>query len=117
MPRVTRPRALLLLSRHRAAARNLTALVLAVLVGAAASALQLAGAASSPLSTAGPIPSAFPFSDDDIKARKVTVSQVLALYRKAYTPSRSISATETRSRALCSSLSTSARARGWPDET
>jgi diguanylate cyclase (GGDEF)-like protein len=50
MPRLPRPRALLLLFRHRALARNLPALVLALLVGAAASALQLAGAASSPLS-------------------------------------------------------------------
>ena len=50
MPRLPRPRALMLLARHRAVARNLTALVLALLVGAAASALQLAGAASSPLS-------------------------------------------------------------------
>jgi hypothetical protein len=35
----------------------------------------------------GPIPKAFPFSDDDIRARKVTVSQILARYREAYTPS------------------------------
>jgi hypothetical protein len=34
----------------------------------------------------GPIPKAFPFSDDDIKARKVTVSKILAHYREAYTP-------------------------------
>ena len=48
MPRLPRPRALLF--RRRAVARNLTALVLALLVGVATSALQLAGAASSPLS-------------------------------------------------------------------
>lgn len=35
---------------------------------------------------AGPIPTAFPFSDEDMKFRKATVSQVLAHYRKAYTP-------------------------------
>jgi hypothetical protein len=34
----------------------------------------------------GPIPKRFPFSDDDIRARKVSVAQVLAHYRKAYTP-------------------------------
>jgi hypothetical protein len=34
----------------------------------------------------GPIPKAFPFSDDDIKAGKVTVSKILAFYRDAYTP-------------------------------
>jgi hypothetical protein len=35
---------------------------------------------------AGPTPDAFPFSDDDIKSGKVTVSQILAFYRKAYSP-------------------------------
>jgi hypothetical protein len=35
---------------------------------------------------AGPIPKAFPFSDDDIKARKVGVAKILAAYREAYTP-------------------------------
>jgi hypothetical protein len=34
----------------------------------------------------GPLPRAFPFSDDDIRARKVTVSKILAFYRQAYTP-------------------------------
>ena len=34
----------------------------------------------------GPIPKKFPFADDDIKARKVTVSKILAWYREAYTP-------------------------------
>lgn len=34
----------------------------------------------------GPIPRAFPFTDEDVKARKVTVSKVLAYYRDAYTP-------------------------------
>jgi hypothetical protein len=34
----------------------------------------------------GPIPKAFPFSDDDIKAGKVTVSKILAHYRDAYSP-------------------------------
>src|SRR5206468_2729975 len=35
----------------------------------------------------GPIPATFAFSDDDIKAGKVTVSKILAHYRDAYTPS------------------------------
>lgn len=35
---------------------------------------------------AGPIPKAFPFSNDDIKARKVGVAKMLAHYRDAYTP-------------------------------
>jgi hypothetical protein len=35
---------------------------------------------------AGPVPKAFPFSDEDIKARKVGVAKVLATYREAYTP-------------------------------
>ena len=35
---------------------------------------------------AGPIPKAFPFSDEDIKARKVGVAKILATYREAYTP-------------------------------
>jgi hypothetical protein len=34
----------------------------------------------------GPLPKVFPFSDDDIKARKVTVSKILTFYREAYTP-------------------------------
>jgi hypothetical protein len=34
----------------------------------------------------GPIPKSFPFADDDIKARKVGVSKMLAFYREAYTP-------------------------------
>jgi hypothetical protein len=35
---------------------------------------------------AGPIPKAFPFSDEDIRARKVTVSKILTHYRAAYAP-------------------------------
>jgi hypothetical protein len=35
----------------------------------------------------GPVPKKFPFGDDDIKARKVVVSRMLAVYRDAYTPS------------------------------
>jgi hypothetical protein len=34
----------------------------------------------------GPIPRRFPFRDDDILERKVTVAQILAHYRKAYAP-------------------------------
>jgi hypothetical protein len=34
----------------------------------------------------GPIPRKFPFSDDDLKSGKVTVSKVLAYYRDAYAP-------------------------------
>ena len=34
----------------------------------------------------GPIPRAFPFSEDEIKSRKVGVSKILGLYRQAYTP-------------------------------
>jgi hypothetical protein len=34
----------------------------------------------------GPIPKAFPFSDEDIKAHKVGVAKILATYRDAYTP-------------------------------
>jgi hypothetical protein len=34
----------------------------------------------------GPVPKKFPFTDDDIKARKATVSQILAHYRTVYTP-------------------------------
>jgi hypothetical protein len=34
----------------------------------------------------GPIPKAFPFSDDEVKARRVGVSKMLAFYRDAYTP-------------------------------
>jgi hypothetical protein len=36
---------------------------------------------------AGPVPTKFPFSDDDIRSRKVTVAQILAHYRAAYSPS------------------------------
>jgi hypothetical protein len=34
----------------------------------------------------GPIPRRFPYRDDDIRRRKVTVAQLLAHYRQAYTP-------------------------------
>jgi hypothetical protein len=34
----------------------------------------------------GPLPKKFPFADDDVQARKVTVSKILAFYRDAYTP-------------------------------
>ncbi len=34
----------------------------------------------------GPLPKAFPFADDDIKAGKVTVSKILAHYREPYSP-------------------------------
>lgn len=34
----------------------------------------------------GPIPKAFPVSDEDIKSRKVGVSKLLAIYRAAYSP-------------------------------
>ena len=34
----------------------------------------------------GPLPKSFPFSDDEIKARKVAVSKILASYRDAYSP-------------------------------
>lgn len=34
----------------------------------------------------GPLPAAFPFSDDDIRARKVTVGKILEHYRDAYSP-------------------------------
>ena len=34
----------------------------------------------------GPLPVAFPFSDDDIRSGKVTVSKMLAFYRDAYRP-------------------------------
>jgi hypothetical protein len=34
----------------------------------------------------GPIPKEFPFSDDDIKSGKVTVSKILAYYREVYSP-------------------------------
>jgi hypothetical protein len=34
----------------------------------------------------GPISIAFPFSDEDIKSGKVTVSKILAFYRNAYSP-------------------------------
>ncbi len=34
----------------------------------------------------GPLPTAFPFSDDDIRASKVTVGKILAHYRDVYTP-------------------------------
>ena len=35
---------------------------------------------------AGPIPSEFPWKDDEIKAGKVPVSKMLEVYRKAYAP-------------------------------
>ena len=35
---------------------------------------------------AGPLPTAFPFKDEDIQSGKVTVSQMLAQFRRAYTP-------------------------------
>jgi hypothetical protein len=35
---------------------------------------------------AGPIPTKFPYDDDDIAAGKVTVGQILTAYRKAYAP-------------------------------
>lgn len=34
----------------------------------------------------GPLPKGFPFSDDEIKARKVVVAKMLAFYRAAYSP-------------------------------
>jgi hypothetical protein len=34
----------------------------------------------------GPIPDHFPFSDDDVRAGKVSVAQILSRYRQAYTP-------------------------------
>jgi hypothetical protein len=34
----------------------------------------------------GPIPTAFPFSNEDIKSGKVTVSRILAYYREVYSP-------------------------------
>jgi hypothetical protein len=34
----------------------------------------------------GPLPAAFPFSDDDIRARRISVSKILARYRDAYAP-------------------------------
>jgi hypothetical protein len=34
----------------------------------------------------GPLPKQFPFSDEDITARKVTAAQILARYREAYAP-------------------------------
>ena len=34
----------------------------------------------------GPLPDKFPFSDEDVKSGKVTVSQILKFYRDAYTP-------------------------------
>jgi len=34
----------------------------------------------------GPLPDKFPFSDDEIKSGKVTVSKILAFYRTAYSP-------------------------------
>lgn len=34
----------------------------------------------------GPLPRAFPHADEEVKARKVTVSQILAFYRAAYSP-------------------------------
>lgn len=35
----------------------------------------------------GPIPELFPFSDDEIKAGKVSVEKILAVYRERYSPS------------------------------
>lgn len=37
---------------------------------------------------AGPIPTQFPFDDDDIRAGKVTLRQILSVYRKAYAPAK-----------------------------
>lgn len=37
---------------------------------------------------AGPLRAEFPFSDDDVKSGKVTVSQILAHYRAAYSPAK-----------------------------
>lgn len=37
---------------------------------------------------AGPIPKAFPFSNEEIKARKLGVSKMLAYYREAYAPAK-----------------------------
>jgi hypothetical protein len=34
----------------------------------------------------GPLPTRFPFSDDAIRSRQVTVGKILAAYRAAYTP-------------------------------
>jgi hypothetical protein len=34
----------------------------------------------------GPLPTRFPFDDEEIRARKVTVAHILAHYREAYTP-------------------------------
>lgn len=34
----------------------------------------------------GPLPDKFPFSDEDVKSGKVTVSQILKFYRDAYSP-------------------------------
>jgi hypothetical protein len=34
----------------------------------------------------GPLPGAFPYSDEDIKARRVRVADILEAYRKAYSP-------------------------------
>lgn len=34
----------------------------------------------------GPLPKSFPFTDEDVKARKVGVSKILAHYRDAYSP-------------------------------
>ena len=34
----------------------------------------------------GPLPAQFPFDEDDIRTRKVTVSQILVRYRDAYSP-------------------------------
>jgi hypothetical protein len=37
----------------------------------------------------GPIPREFPFTDDDIRTRRVTVARILAHYRAAYSPAES----------------------------
>src|SRR6185436_16328089 len=34
----------------------------------------------------GPIPDEFPFTDDDIKSGKISVAEILAFYRAAYSP-------------------------------
>jgi hypothetical protein len=36
----------------------------------------------------GPISKRFPFADEDIQSRKVTVSQILTLYREVYSPAK-----------------------------
>ncbi len=36
----------------------------------------------------GPLPAGFPFSDDEIRSRKVSVAEILSHYRQAYTPAK-----------------------------